>query len=134
MSRITLSNRDGFALPMAIVAIVILTAGLAAGFAATAAEYTNNASVRGQSRAYNLAESALEAFMVRRGDSTFCAVCAHDDPTTADSEYTTVPYPPYGYANVRCRARARGTQLEAPRRSTSFGQPASTQRPDSGTR
>ena len=112
MSRFSLSNRDGFALPMAIVAIVILTAGLAAGFAATAAEYTNNASVRGQSRAYNLAESGLEAFMVRRSDSTFCAVCAHDDPTTADSEYTTVPYPPYGYANVvavRVRAELNAT-------------------------
>lgn len=100
MTRPALFNREGFALPMAIVAIVILTAGLAAGFAATASEYTNNAAVRGQSRAYNLAESGLEAFMVRRTDSTFCAICAHDDPTTADSEYTTAHYPPYGYANI----------------------------------
>jgi hypothetical protein len=100
MSRISLSNREGFALPMAIVAIVILTAGIAAGFAATASEYTNNAAVRGQSRAYSLAESGLEAFMVQRTDTTICKMCATDDPTTADSEWTTIHYPPYGYANI----------------------------------
>src|SRR5437868_14656885 len=95
MSR--LANRKGFALPMSILVIAILTAGLAASFSSTTAEYTTNAAQRSQNRAYNLAETGLEQFMVLRSSSGFCDHCT--DPITADSEWTRVSLPG-GYADV----------------------------------
>jgi len=92
-----LENRRGFALPMAILIIALLTAAMAAGFAATAVEYTTNAAERGQNRAYDLAESGLEQFLVRRTETGFCQHCG--DPATVDSEWTRVPLPG-GYADV----------------------------------
>jgi len=65
-----LKNRKGFALPMSILVIAILTAGLAASFSSTTAEYTTNAAQRSQNRAYNLAETGLEQFMVLRFSAT----------------------------------------------------------------
>jgi len=92
-----LKNRKGFALPMSILVIAILTAGLAASFSSTTAEYTTNAAQRSQNRAYNLAETGLEQFMVLRSSSGFCDHCS--DPITADSEWTRVNLPG-GYADV----------------------------------
>ena len=92
-----LSNRKGFAMPMAIFVIAVLTAALAAGFSGTATEITTNNAVRGQNRAYQLAEAGLEAFMVRRGESGWCTNCAN--PVTADSEWTRVSLIG-GYADV----------------------------------
>ena len=92
-----LKNRKGFALPMSILVIAILTAGLAASFSSTTAEYTTNAAQRSQNRAYNLAETGLEQFMVLRSSSGFCDHCG--DPITADSEWTRVNLPG-GYADV----------------------------------
>jgi hypothetical protein len=95
MSRLT--NRKGFALPMSILVIAVLTAALAASFSATNAEYTTNAAQRSQNRAYNLAETGLEQFMVLRSSPGFCTNCT--DPVTADSEWTRVNLPG-GYADV----------------------------------
>jgi hypothetical protein len=92
-----LANRKGFALPMSILVIAVLTAALAAAFSANNAEYTTNAAQRSENRAYNLAETGLEQFLVLRSSSGFCDHCG--DPITADSEWTRVPLPG-GYADV----------------------------------
>jgi hypothetical protein len=74
--------KRGFALPMALLVMVVLTAGIAAGFAATSAEVVTNAAHRGDTRAYNLAVAGLEQFLVRRNEPGFCASCM-TDPTAA---------------------------------------------------
>jgi hypothetical protein len=93
-------SKQGFALPMALMVMVVLTAGIAAGYAATSAEIVNNAAHRGDTRAYNLAVAGLEQFLVRRNQASFCSNCLAD-PTAADadSEWTTVPLTG-GYAMV----------------------------------
>src|SRR5437764_1384614 len=100
MSR--LKNREGFALPMAILIIVVLTAAVAASFSATTAEYLANRAARGSNRAYTIAETALEQFTILRttknADGTnWCTNCG--DPIAADSEWTRVTLPG-GYADV----------------------------------
>lgn len=92
-----LANRKGFALPMAILVIAVLTAAIAAAYSSTNAEYTTNAAQRSENRAYNLAETGLEQFMVLRSTSGFCSNCG--DPTAVDSEWTRVSLPG-GYADV----------------------------------
>src|SRR3954463_15305894 len=91
------SNRQGFALPLAILVITVVAAALAAGFASSAAEFTTNAAERSQNRAYQLAETGLERFLVLRSTTGFCQHCS--DPITADSEWTRVSLPG-GYADV----------------------------------
>jgi hypothetical protein len=91
------SNRQGFALPLALLVITVVAASLAAGFASTASEFTANSAERSQHRAYQLAETGLEQFLVLRGTSNWCQHCA--DPITADSEWTRVTLPG-GYADV----------------------------------
>jgi Tfp pilus assembly protein PilX len=111
-----LNSRDGFALPMALIVMIVLTAGIAAGFAATSAEITSNAAHRSDNRAYNMAEAGLETFLNERKTAGFCSlanssgastggvvssgVCLADpaDPL-ADSEWTRVQLTG-GYANV----------------------------------
>jgi hypothetical protein len=96
--RMHLRNRKAFALPMAILIIAVLTAAMAASFSATATEYTTNAAQRSQSRAYNLAETGLEQFMVLRNQTNWCTNCVAD-PAVADSEWTHVSLAG-GYADV----------------------------------
>src|SRR3954454_17538379 len=91
------SNRAGFAMPMAIFMLAVLTAALAAGFSSTTTEFTTNAAVRGQTRAFQLAQQGLEQFMVRRSETGFCDFCSN--PVTADSEWTRVKLAG-GYADV----------------------------------
>jgi hypothetical protein len=95
MSR--LANRKGFALPMSILVIAVLTAALAAAYSSTNAEFTTNAAQRSENRAYNLAETGLEQFMVLRNSAGFCDHCG--DPLAVDSEWTRVSLPG-GYADV----------------------------------
>ncbi len=92
-----LENRKAFALPMVILIIAVLTAALAASFSSTSAEITNNAAQRAQARAYNLAETGLEQFMVLRSQTGFCSNCG--DPIQVDSEWTRISLPG-GYADV----------------------------------
>jgi hypothetical protein len=96
--KLSLKTRKGIALPMTILVMTALTAAVAAGFAAAASEYTTNAASRGQNRAYNIAQTALEQFLVMRGQTGWCTNCA-PDPITADSEWTRVSLPG-GYADV----------------------------------
>src|SRR5438876_7023650 len=111
-------NRDGFALPMALLVMIVLTAGIAAGFSATSAEVVSNAAHRSDNRAYNMAEAGLEQFLNRRKESGFCgsansggsstnsvlaspAACLVDPADAlADSEWTRIPLTG-GYADVK---------------------------------
>jgi hypothetical protein len=96
-----MQNRKGFALPMVILIIAILTAALAAGFTATSAEIETNAAQRGSNRAFQIAQSGLEQFLVRRNEAGFCQSCMAD-PTDStnngiDSARVTVSK---GYVDV----------------------------------
>ena len=71
-------NRKGFALPMVILIIAILTAALAAGFTATSAEIETTAAQRGPGRAVAIAQSGLEQFLIRRNEVGFCQACMAD--------------------------------------------------------
>jgi len=92
-----LSNRKGIVLPMTILVITVLTAGIAASFAGAASEFTTNAALRGQNRAFNLAQTGLEQFVVLRGQNGWCQNCG--DPAVVDSEWTRVSLTG-GYADV----------------------------------
>ena len=71
----TLRNRRGFALPMTIMVVVVLTAALTAAFVATASETTTNVAVRGQSRAFMLAQMGLERFLENPDSMSVCPKC-----------------------------------------------------------
>ena len=73
MSR--LSNRQGFALPMAILVLAILAAAVAAGFMATSAEIATNTAERGIGRSYVIAQNGLEQFLVSRTTAGWCQHC-----------------------------------------------------------
>jgi hypothetical protein len=90
--------RLGFALPMSILALALMTAGVIAAYSSTTAETVANNAMRSQDRAYQLAEAGLQQFMVRRGSAGFCTNCVADPPA-ADSEWTRVSLVG-GYADV----------------------------------
>lgn len=92
-----LKNRSGFALPLAILVIAILTAAIAAGLAATTTETTTTTARLGQTRAYAVAEAGLERFM-----STRAALCSQ-----AGSLCVADPLKP-GQDTERVRVRAAG--------------------------
>jgi Tfp pilus assembly protein PilX len=59
-------ERGGFALPLAIMVLALLTMGLVAGFAMSTSEQSATASQRAQARAYSYAQMGLEAFLANR--------------------------------------------------------------------
>jgi Tfp pilus assembly protein PilX len=61
-----LHRRDGFALPLAIMVLALLSIGLVAGFAMSTSEQAATASQRAQARAYSYAQMGLEAFLTQR--------------------------------------------------------------------
>jgi hypothetical protein len=71
----TLRNRRGFALPMTIMVIVVLTAALTSAFVATASETTTNVALRGQSRAFMVAQMGLERFLEAPDALALCPKC-----------------------------------------------------------
>jgi len=71
----TLQRRTGFALPMTIMVTVVLSAALTAAFLATAGETTTNSAVRGQSRAFMVAQMALERFLENPDPLSTCPSC-----------------------------------------------------------
>jgi hypothetical protein len=80
------SARAGFALPLVIFFLVVLSMALAASLAATAAEAGTSAMERGQSRAYALAEAGLQRFLVSR--DSLCKLATSScltDPSAATS-------------------------------------------------
>jgi len=58
--------REGFALPLAIMVLALLSIGLVAGFAMSTSEQAATSSQRAQARAYSYAQSGLEAFLTQR--------------------------------------------------------------------
>jgi Tfp pilus assembly protein PilX len=95
------AGRQGFALPLALVVIAVLTVTLAAGFASTATEIITNNSQRAEARAFALAENGLQEFVAMRDQKSpnvWCAQCG--SPPTTTYESTTVNDLPGGYAEV----------------------------------
>jgi len=70
-------RRDGFALPLAIVVLTLLTMGLVAGFAVTSSEASVTVSQRAQARAYTYAQQGLESYLLRRKEKTGSTFCPH---------------------------------------------------------
>jgi hypothetical protein len=79
-----MKTRAGFALPLVIVFLVVMSFALAASLAATAAELGTSAAQRGQNRAYAVAEQALQRFLISR--DSLCALTGSSclsDPSAA---------------------------------------------------
>jgi len=88
-----MKNRSGFALPMVVVFLVVLSFALAAGLAATAAEGSTTTAQRGQNRAYVIAEQGLQKFLVKR--DSLCALTGAaclSDPSSATSGQDSVQF------------------------------------------
>ena len=58
--------REGFALPLSIMVLALLTMGLVAGFAMSTSEQSATASQRAQARAYSYGQMGLELFLTKR--------------------------------------------------------------------
>ena len=82
----SLRIRRGFALPMTIMVIVVLTAALTSAFVATASETTTNVALRGQNRAFMVAQMGLERFLESPDELALCPTC--DTLRTAPSVET----------------------------------------------
>jgi Tfp pilus assembly protein PilX len=63
-------QRSGFALPLAIMVLALVTIGLVAGFAMSTSEMSATASQRAQARAYSYAQMGLEQFLTYRKEFT----------------------------------------------------------------
>jgi Tfp pilus assembly protein PilV len=74
--------REGFALPLAIMVLALLSIGLVAGFAMSTGEQAATSSQRAQARAYSYAQMGLEAFMTNRKEFTQSS-CVPSSPYTA---------------------------------------------------
>src|SRR5438874_6191578 len=86
-----LQNGTGFALPLVVVFLVVLSFALAAGLAATAAEGSTSTAQRGQNRAYTISEAGLQRFLVSR--DSLCRQTGSSclsDPSTATSGFDSV--------------------------------------------
>src|SRR5881394_593171 len=82
----SLRNRAGFAIPMALLVMVVLTVGITAGFKSTSAEIVSNAAHRGDNKAYFLAQAGIEKFMATRN---LTGLCATPTATTTDTVRST---------------------------------------------
>jgi len=63
------NERRGFAIPIAILVIAVLTIMIAGGFSLVSAERRSVADQRSQISAFRIAEQGLELFLVRRDSS-----------------------------------------------------------------
>ena len=91
-------RRRGFALPLALLALALVSAAMVASYSSAAGEIGAISAMRAQDRAYHLAEAGLQEFLVRRTENGFCSACA-TDPAQVDSEWTRVSLQG-GYADV----------------------------------
>ena len=62
--------REGFALPLSIMVLALLTMGLVTGFALSTSEQSSSSSQRAQARAYSYAQMGLEMFLINRKETT----------------------------------------------------------------
>ena len=99
-TRTTARARRGFALPMALMVMIVLTAGISAGYMATSSEIMANNAHRGDTRAYNLAVAGMEQFIARRSEAGFCAQCNSDNTAATVSPESTTVSLTGGYAIV----------------------------------
>src|SRR5690349_19583186 len=104
MRRIT--NRAGFALPLVVIFLVLLSFARAAGLAATAAGGGTTIAQRGQNRADSIAEQGLQLFLIKR--DSLCALNGNTtclpDPSAATSGQDSVQFRTTGgYAVVVSR-------------------------------
>jgi hypothetical protein len=70
-----LRNQRGFALPLTIVVLVVLSAALTSAFFATTSETSTNVAMRGQSRAFMIAQMGLERFLEAPDALALCPTC-----------------------------------------------------------
>lgn len=108
--------RRGFALPLAILCIAVLSVTLAASFASTGTEILTNNAQRSESRAFAIAENGLQEFIAMRGQRTvnatsWCQFCG--SPPTVTVESTTVTFT-NGYAKVVARRVMRPVGITRP--------------------
>lgn len=80
-----LRNRIGFALPLVMVFLIVITMAIAASLAASAAETGMSTAQRGQNRAYALAEQGLQQFLVKRDSLCSASGSCLTDPAAATS-------------------------------------------------
>lgn len=78
-----LQSRFGFALPLVMVFLVVLSMAIAASLAASAAETGMSTAQRGQNRAYALAEMGLQQFLVKRDSLCSASGACLTDPASA---------------------------------------------------
>jgi len=113
-----LKNRIGFALPLVVVFLVVLSFALAAGLAASAAEGSTSTAQRGQNRAYTLAEWGLQKFLVSR--DSLCrqtgASCLSDPGAATSGQDSVQVSAPGGYITVvsRLMRQQQGTKDTIP--------------------
>jgi type II secretory pathway pseudopilin PulG len=109
----TAPERHGFALPLVLLVIAVLTVSLAAGFASTTTEIQTNNSQRAEARAFALAENGLQDFLAMRDrrTSNYCAQCGSPPTTTYESTTVTLPG---GYASVVAQRVARNLGIKRP--------------------
>ncbi|MDQ6634381.1 MAG: hypothetical protein M3Z10_06440, partial [Gemmatimonadota bacterium] len=109
----TSPERHGFALPLVLLVIAVLTVSLAAGFASTTTEIQTNNSQRAEARAFALAENGLQDFVAMRDrrSSGYCAQCGSPPTTTYESTTVTLPG---GYATVVAQRVARNLGMKRP--------------------
>src|SRR3954451_2966240 len=82
--------REGFALPLAIMVLALLTMGLVAGFAMSTSEQSASSSQRAQARAYSYAQMGLEQFLAFRKELT-CTPAANGYNATQASACAFCP-------------------------------------------
>jgi hypothetical protein len=91
------TERRGFAIPIAILVIAVLTIMLAGGFSLVSAERRSVSDQKSQISAFRIAEQGLEVYLVRR-DSLLAGTPGYTKiPGPKDSVRITVPG---GYADV----------------------------------
>jgi hypothetical protein len=103
------TERRGFAIPIAVLVIAVLTIMIAGGFSLVSAERRSVADQKSQISAFRIAEQGLEIFLVRRDSLLTLQFGAGGYPRVplgSDSTRVTVPG---GYADVSL------TRLRSPR-------------------
>jgi hypothetical protein len=104
------TERRGFAIPIAILVIAVLTIMIAGGFSLVSAEHRSVADQKSQISAFRIAEQGLELFLVRR-DSLMAGVAGYTKvPGAKDSVRINMTG---GYADVSL------TRLRPPKGSQS---------------
>ena len=111
-------NRDGFAIPMAILVVAILSVTLAASFSLVISERRGVADQKAQVSAFVLAEQGLQTFFIKRDSMGFRSTppALREGPIRiylnggyADIELDRVR-PPTGSLSGLYVVRSRGTQ------------------------